>query len=166
MTQTPINHEGLRQLTRDQLRELQDGEQRYVRLWRAYDPTPLLVFEGVLPIHVGRHWQHSSKEQLQAVVVSVQPPANWADYLVWHRLPREYPQADEDGTMMCEDWGMIVYGPDGQGAPWQPGDESGEGDYEYLRWDLLSVREAYANGLDQFTQLHPRAKYLGGVLTI
>lgn len=158
-----ITHEGLRQLTRDQLRELQDGEQRYVRLWRAYDPTPLLVFEGVLPLSVQRHHY---KDKLQAVTVTVQPPANWADYLVWHRLPREYPSAEADGTMVMEDWCMAVFGRDGQGAYWRAADDEGEEEYEAMRWDSKSIREAAANGLGQFKQLHPRAKYLGGVLTI
>lgn len=162
-----VNHGTLRQLTRDQLRELQDGEQRYVRLWRAYDPTPLLVFEGTLPLSVSRHLRHGGKEgELQAVVITTQQPANWAEYLVWHRLPREYPSAEADGTMVVEDWCMVVYGPDGQGVPWRPADESDEGEYEYLRWDRESIREARAQGLGQFTQQHPRAKYEGGRLVI
>ncbi len=154
------DYQGLRQLLLEQLRELQPGDRYYVRLWRAYQPTGLLVFEGRLPLHVQRT---ERKGKLLSVLLST--PGEWAEYLVYQVVPGEYADSDSMGNLMVEDWCMEVYGPDGQGAGWQP-----RSDYradDYLRWDQESIRELkHCGELAEYDQKHPRAKYERGRLVI
>lgn len=154
------DHRALRQLLPEQLKELQPGDRRYVRLWRAYHPTPLLVFEGTITLHVQRT---ERKGQLLSVMLST--PGDWAEYLVYQVTPGQYADSDSMGNLMVEDWCMEVYSPDGLGASWQPRDDFRADDY--LRWDAESLRElGYCGELADHDQKHPRAKYERGRLVI
>lgn len=157
-----IDHSKLRQLTREQLVTLEGGDVRYVRLWRAYEPTPLLIFEGKLSLWVHRL---ERKGKLQLVTLSAPGDCNWAEYTVYHSDPTAWVDSDERGNLIVEDWCMEVYGEDGKGEPWKErGDETA---LDYLRWDRESLREiGYQDALGDYTQLHPRAKYVNHRLTI
>ena len=158
-----VDHRMLRQLTREQLTALQPGEVRYVRLWRAYHPTPLLIFEGEMPLYVDRR-EH--RGVLQRVEVCPPGECNWAEYTVYGGPGvGSWSDSDERGNCIVEDWCMEIYGGDGAGEPYDA--RAVEGQTDYLRWDRESLRELGHHGmLGDYTQLHPRARYDRGRLVI
>lgn len=158
----PVDHSKLRQLTRDQLAELEPGARAYVRCWRAYSPTPLLVFEGRAGLWVDRKERGGVLRSLILSVFDHNQPC-WAEYMIVHSDGSTPLDVTDDGSLMVEDYCMELYDESGQGPAYDA--RSDESAPNYLRWDRESLRELSYSGLE-YTQLHPRAVYRDHRLTI
>lgn len=150
---------GLRRLLPDQLMRLNPGDVRYIRLYRAYHPTGLLIFEGNAELAVDRN-----ERKTVLLSVSLQPSdTEWPEYLLYHGMKGQYPDTQADGTLVIEDWVMEVYATDGLGDIYRPRDSAHQDDF--LRWDIISIRECNYLRIE-WTQLHRRARYVNHRLTV
>ena len=112
-----------RQLTRQQILTRWQGQDRprcHVELVRLYEPQPQTVFAGeavlylqwsdYVPSRPGsrRMRKRRANEPWRLCIISVSGGA-WAEYDPEHGF------ADEDGTLVCEDYLMRLYAEDGLG---------------------------------------------------
>jgi len=112
-----------RQLTREQILTRWQGQDRprcHVELVRLYEPQPQTVFAGeavlylqwsdYVPSRPGsrRMRKRRANEPWRLCIISVSGGA-WAEYDPEHGF------ADEDGTLVCEDYLMRLYAEDGLG---------------------------------------------------
>ncbi|KPV54342.1 hypothetical protein SE17_04400 [Kouleothrix aurantiaca] len=119
-TGIPAHH---RQLTRQQILTRWQGQDRprcHVELVRLYEPQPQTVFAGeavlylqwsdYVPSRPGsrRMRKRRANEPWRLCIISVSGGA-WAEYDPEHGF------ADEDGTLVCEDYLMRLYAEDGLG---------------------------------------------------
>lgn len=138
----------LRRLLPAQLAEADPERTYHLRLWRAYDPEPLLVWEGSMRLTVARYPARPRGPRARGALVHLVPAAGaWAEYEVSE-------DAGRDGQLLAEDWGMEVYAEDGAGIPLAVIADPGQ--YGYFRYDpRTSERERRACRLPDMAQLPP-----------
>lgn len=146
---TPEQPPWWRQLNREQIEALPQGAETiaWVQLYRLFDPSPLLVWEGISPIRIGKRMRPLRRGE-HPIYLLAMTLGDWA----------EYDGADiyEDGQCIIEDYAMDLYRADGHGKMLTCVlDDSRDG---YLHYDpIASERERVRHLLPPMVPL-PRAR--------
>lgn len=124
---------GLCQITRAQMDRLADDAPYFVRLIRCWQPVPVLIWEGVMPLKIARATP-AAREKARL------PPWLGLSVLVAYGEWAEYTGMDiqESGDLALEDWVLRIYADWGAGAALESVTAKGED----VRLDpVLAARE-------------------------
>ncbi len=90
-------------LTRQDILNLPAGEHRfYIRLTRLFNPEPVTLWQGAVPILVERFCARRERERVTLIaVLDRNGVPDWAEY-----LPDDI---EADGSLICEDYMMELF---------------------------------------------------------
>ena len=94
----------MRKLTRDEVRELQDGQSVHVKLTRLARQAPELQYEGPATLYVQRHNGVIVTLAVNGVSDTEPLPVDWAEY-----DPRR--DFEYDDSLVNEDYQLEVFEP-------------------------------------------------------